>query len=86
MTQTTKTIWLIGGEDCSLCDVASNLLDIAMNNEPHISVDVTYVNVKSTTLLYHNYGARIPVLLNRDTDMALYWPFELPQVQEFLRA
>ncbi|WP_010177676.1 glutaredoxin family protein [Glaciecola sp. HTCC2999] len=86
MTKFKKKIWLIGGEDCSLCDVASNLLDIAMANEPEFHIEISYINVKSTTLLYHNYGARIPVLLNRDTDMALYWPFELPQVQEFLRA
>ena len=57
-----------------------------MANEPQFPIEISYINVKSTTLLYHNYGARIPVLLNRDTDMALYWPFELPQVQEFLRA
>ena len=85
MTKLKKKIWLIGGEDCSLCDVASNLLDIAMANEPQFPIEISYINVKSTTLLYHNYGARIPVLLNRDTDMALYLPFELPQVQEFLR-
>ena len=86
MTKLKKKIWLIGGEDCSLCDVASNLLDIAMANEPQFPIEISYINVKSTTLLYHNYGARIPVLLNRDTDMALYWPFELHQVKEFLRA
>ena len=86
MTKLKKKIWLIGGEDCSLCDVASNLLDIAMANEPQFPIEISYINVKSTTLLYHNYGARIPVLPNRDTDMALYWPFESPQVQEFLRA
>jgi hypothetical protein len=24
--------------------------------------------------------------LNRDSDVALYWPFELSQVQEFIRS
>lgn len=86
MTQNTKIVWLIGGDDCSLCDVASDILDVAVSDQPDLSFDITYVNVKSSTLLYHNYGARIPVLLNPNTDMALYWPFELPQVQEFLRA
>ena len=33
MTKLKKKIWLIGGEDCSLCDVASNLLDIAKESE-----------------------------------------------------
>lgn len=86
MTQNTKIFWLIGGDDCSLCDVASDILDVAVSDQPDLFLDITYVNVKSSTLLYHNYGARIPVLLNPNTDMALYWPFELPQVQEFLRA
>ena len=86
MTQTTKNIWLIGGEDCTLCDDADTLLDLALAANPDIQVDISYVNVKSTTILFHHYGARIPVILNVDSDVALYWPFELPQVQEFIRS
>ena len=86
MAKTTKNIWLIGGEDCALCDDANTLLDLSIAANPDIPVEVTYVNVKSTTILFHHYGARIPVILNRDSDVALYWPFELPQVQEFIRS
>ncbi|MDG1121906.1 MAG: glutaredoxin family protein [Glaciecola sp.] len=85
MTQTTKQIWLIGGEDCALCDDADKLLTLALAANPNIPIEVSYVNVKSTTTLFHHYGARIPVLLDLDSNVALYWPFELPQVQEFIR-
>lgn len=86
MTQKTKNMWLIGGDNCSLCDVASDVLDLAFIENQDVVVDISYVNVKSTTLLFHLYGARIPVLLDTESDVALYWPFELSQVQEFIRS
>lgn len=70
---------LYSGKDCCLCDQAEALiqrLDISQ-------LQVTKVDVRASTDLYHLYGARIPVLVRTD-NKELDWPFDQQQLQEFL--
>ena len=87
MSKPNKRVWLIGGQTCALCDDASLLLDEALVElQPEVTVTVDYVDVQSSTSLYHLYGARIPVLLEQDKNLALYWPFTTENIKEFLRS
>nr|WP_263406905.1 glutaredoxin family protein [Salinimonas profundi] len=45
---------------------------------------VTLVNVRDDTTLYHEYGARIPVLKRTDTQQELGWPFDQQALKRFL--
>ncbi|WP_232371992.1 glutaredoxin family protein [Salinimonas iocasae] len=45
---------------------------------------VTLVNVRDDTRLYHEYGARIPVLKRMDTQEELAWPFDSNALKRFL--
>ncbi|AEE23193.1 glutaredoxin family protein [Paraglaciecola chathamensis] len=67
------------GKNCCLCDDAQAILD-------HVAPEVGYtkLDVRSSTELYHLYGARIPVLKRQDTEQELGWPFGEQQLREFL--
>jgi cytochrome c oxidase assembly protein Cox11 len=68
------------GEGCGLCEQAE-----AMLNDSQIEHSLKKVNVRDSTDLYHQYGARIPVLFRPDTQQELPWPFNPIQLDEFLR-
>jgi hypothetical protein len=49
------------------------------------SLLVEKINVRDSTDLYHNYGARIPVLKREDTDKEIGWPFTSADLEAFLQ-
>lgn len=70
------------GPQCSLCDLAQNLIDQLNTSK----FEVEKVNVRTSPELYHLYGARIPVL-KIDTPNGpkeLGWPFNLEQLELFI--
>lgn len=71
---------LYTGEGCGLCEQAETML-----KNSHVDYALTKVNVRDTTDLYHQYGARIPVLFKPNTQQELPWPFDSIQLDEFLR-
>ncbi|WP_397541053.1 glutaredoxin family protein [Salinimonas profundi] len=64
---------------CSLCQKALTMIR-SMDTPPQ----VTLVNVRDDTTLYHEYGARIPVLKRTDTQQELGWPFDQQALKRFL--
>ncbi|KXI29056.1 glutaredoxin family protein [Paraglaciecola hydrolytica] len=71
---------LYSGHNCCLCDDAKALLaQTSIDPKEFVEVDV-----KTDSQIYHLYGARIPVLVNTQAQQELAWPFELPQLTEFL--
>ncbi|GAC14803.1 glutaredoxin family protein [Aliiglaciecola lipolytica] len=74
-------LYFYTGKQCHLCELAQALLDQVKSS---YDLNVTKVDVKSDTQLFHLYGARIPVLKRMDTQAELGWPFDLTQLQEFL--
>lgn len=64
---------------CSLCHKALTMIR-SLDTPPQ----VTLVNVRDDTRLYHEYGARIPVLKRMDTQEELAWPFDSNALKRFL--
>lgn len=68
---------LYSGQNCCLCAQALILL-------ADMNIQVQKIDVRTSTELYHQYGARIPVLYRTDTQQELSWPFNSSQLCEFL--
>ncbi|MEP0354969.1 MAG: glutaredoxin family protein [Paraglaciecola sp.] len=75
------TLVFYSGKECCLCDQAESLLKEV---SPSVLAQTTKVDVRSSTNLYHMYGARIPVLFNKENEQELPWPFNKEQLVEFL--
>ncbi len=73
---------LYTGQGCSLCDQAALLLEEVDKNAASM---LKKVDVRTSSDLYHLYGARIPVLYREDINSELPWPFDFFQLGEFLR-
>lgn len=73
---------LYSGQGCCLCEQAETLLEQVDKNASAI---LKKVDVRTSSDLYHLYGARIPVLYREDNQSELPWPFDSIQLCEFLR-
>jgi hypothetical protein len=49
------------------------------------SLNIEKVNIRTSTELYHLYGARIPVLKRADNEREIGWPFNTADLEEFLQ-
>ena len=75
-------VFFYTGPHCSLCDLADVELQ---KTSVFSSLLVEKINVRDSTDLYHNYGARIPVLKREDTDKEIGWPFTSADLEAFLQ-
>lgn len=73
---------LYTGQGCCLCEQAQTLLQQV---DKKATANLTKVDVRVSSDLYHLYGARIPVLYREDIQSELPWPFDFFQLCEFLR-
>ena len=72
--------YLYGTEGCHLCEDAEQLvLQVMSNNE------FKHVDIIDDPHLVELYSTSIPVLAHVAANIALYWPFDLQQLQEFIR-
>ncbi|WP_068546414.1 glutaredoxin family protein [Thalassotalea crassostreae] len=71
---------LYGTEGCHLCDDAELLCQQLLNKDDYRNVDIV-----SDDTLVELYSTSIPVLEHIESHTALYWPFNLQQLQEFIR-
>ncbi|CAA0299277.1 thiol-disulfide isomerase [Alteromonas marina] len=70
------------GPQCSLCDLA----DVELQQTSKFSsLEIAKVNIRTSTELYHLYGARIPVLKRADNEKEIGWPFTAADLEEFLQ-
>lgn len=69
------------GPQCGLCDYADEELAKVSTD---VAFTVSKVNIRTSTELYHLYGARIPVLKREDNSDELGWPFTHQDIEEFL--
>lgn len=70
------------GPQCSLCDLAEVELQ---QTSAFSSLEIEKVNIRTSTELYHLYGARIPVLKRADNEKEIGWPFDAANLEEFLQ-
>lgn len=66
---------------CHLCDQAERLLIQTPLATP---VPVEVVDISESADLVARYGTRIPVLQRSDNGVELNWPFDGPQIQQFI--
>ncbi|NMP15263.1 glutaredoxin family protein [Thalassotalea sp. Y01] len=71
---------LYGTEGCHLCDDAQALCDMVLSNQGYRLVDIV-----DDEKLVELYATSIPVLEHLPSHVALYWPFDFQQLQEFIR-
>ncbi len=65
--------------DCHLCEEAVTLLRAAGLGDGYLEVDI-----ETDLELLKRYGILVPVLLREDNQRELLWPFDQPQLVEFL--
>ena len=72
---------LYSQEDCHLCDDSEGLLHAAGLAESYQKMDI-----ETDPELLKQYGIHIPVLKRADNQQELFWPFDLAELETFLRA
>lgn len=70
------------GPQCSLCDDADALITQSANAKTRV---ITKYNIREDSELYHLYAVRIPVLKREDNGQELGWPFNLEELELFLK-
>jgi hypothetical protein len=66
---------------CHLCDLAKGLIDEALL-EQRFTLKV--VDIANDDQLFEMYGVHIPVVKYKHSLQALYWPFSLEELTEYL--
>ncbi len=75
---------LFGTDGCHLCEQAQSLLDTVFIEHSGVCVDLQYVDIAVQECWQDKYATRIPVLLHRETERELAWPFDREQLLCFL--
>ena len=70
---------LYGTDGCHLCEIAEHLCKQVISKD-----NIEYVDIIDVPKLVELYGTCIPVLEHIPSHMALYWPFNIEQLQEFI--
>jgi len=71
------TLILYSRPDCHLCELAAQQLD-------SYGASWQEVDIEDDLNLIRKYGNHIPVLYRADIDRALYWPFDVVTLQDFI--
>ncbi len=74
---------LMTTEGCHLCDEAVAVLQQVLVAG---QAEVDLVDIVYDAELMERYAVRIPVLVARDSGQELGWPFDAPQLRQFLEA
>ena len=72
---------LMTTEGCHLCDEAVAILQANLTAG---EVEVDLVDIVFDEALMARYAEKIPVLVNRDTEKELAWPFDGQALRHFL--
>ncbi|WP_371189459.1 glutaredoxin family protein [Thalassotalea maritima] len=75
----SKDYALYGTEGCHLCDDAAALCDMLIKDK------YQQIDIIDDETLVALYSTSIPVLEHIESHVALYWPFDYRQLQEFIR-
>ncbi|WNC66834.1 glutaredoxin family protein [Thalassotalea nanhaiensis] len=70
---------LYGTDGCHLCEIAEQLCKNLISED-----NIAYVDIINEPKLVELYSTSIPVLEHLHSNMALYWPFNEEQLQEFI--
>ena len=71
---------LYGTDGCHLCEIAEDLCKQVFTAQQYC-----YVDIIDSVQLIELYSISIPVLEHLTSGNTLFWPFDLQQLQEFIR-
>ena len=74
-----KQLYLFSTSHCHLCENAQALL-----MQLTIACKLEVIEISEDAILLSRYGPKIPVLLRRDTQTELNWPFTTDDIVQFL--
>ncbi|MGZ8095018.1 MAG: glutaredoxin family protein [Methylosarcina sp.] len=74
---------LFGTSGCHLCEEAEHMLNEYLSAEPK-EIIVETVDIADQEYWQERYALRIPVLYHPQSGRELAWPFDLPQLEEFI--
>ncbi|MCL1046198.1 glutaredoxin family protein [Shewanella electrodiphila] len=81
MLTNTKTensdLILYHTEGCHLCEIAQSLVE-------QLALSYQHIDICDDEVLAERYGISIPVLVMGDKE--LFWPFDVPQLTDFIRS
>lgn len=80
MNETKHTYHLYGTDGCHLCELAEHLCQQLLTKKQY-----RYVDIIDSPELLELYRISIPVLERLTDGKTLNWPFDLQQLQEFIR-
>ena len=82
ITKIKIEIYIYPRTQCASLDLA----DVELQQTSMFSsLNIEKVNIRTSTELYHLYGARIPVLKRADNEKEIGWPFNTADLEEFLQ-
>lgn len=67
---------LLSTQGCHLCSLAIKLL-----NDSGTSFSI--IDIVFDDQLVKNYGDKIPVLIADNAEQALFWPFDIQQIEQY---
>ena len=76
-----NVLLLYSTSGCHLCDLAKDLIDEALLEQSFI---LKVVDIANNDQLFEMYGVHIPVVKYEHSPQALYWPFSLDDLTEYL--
>jgi len=76
-----RELELMGTLGCHLCEVAEGVVISALEAGAY---DVYHVDIAEDDVLLDKYATRIPVLVDVESGKELGWPFDRPQLRQFL--
>jgi len=68
---------LLSTDGCHLCDDAKALLE-------EFSISYELVDIIEDEALVAHYGDKIPVLMAEGAEQALFWPFSIEQIKQYV--
>jgi len=80
-------VYLYSTTGCHLCDEAKEICVQAIRTlQLQGQFELREIDIAEDARLFQNYGAAIPVLQVKAAASALYWPFSVESVCEYLSA
>ena len=74
---------LLGTAGCHLCEQAEEILNACILNDTKLTIET--IDIAEQDLWQDKYAVRIPVILHPESQHELSWPFDIDQLQVFIK-
>lgn len=81
-----KTIKLYTTAGCHLCEQAYAMVSYLIKTDAELAdLNLQLIDIVDDEQLLETYGVRIPVLKQNNSNTELGWPFELKELEEWIK-